>query len=534
MTDDVSTSTTYGAYISRVEGLIIEKSIFRNFRGGTIKGIYMAGSSLSGDFTIRNNFISLAASEDNTGIVGGLDYWGYAANSVEAYHNSIYLGGTDVIGSSATYALALRDDALSYKAYNNAVYNARSNGTGTGKHYAVYVYDTLQVTREMDYNDYFVDGTGGVFGYYQGTLDIADLTTWQTTTGLDANSVSGNPGYVGNDDLHIQSNFNTLDGKGLYFASVPDDIDGEARNITTPDIGADEYTYTFLISSPSNLVAVPDTFTVDLGWQDNSNNELGFVIQRKDGDSLSVNPFVNIDTVNVNVINYLDTGLNPNSTYTYRIFAYNSGGNSGYSNMAEVTTFIPVEFTTFTAEISGREVLVTWITATELNNRGFDIERKMEGEWEKIGFTDGKGTTTEESYYSFIDKFTYESYVGTITYRLKQMDFDGTYAYSPEVEVNVDFTPKEYTLYQNYPNPFNPVTTIKYSLPFESNVRIAVYNILGEMIDVFVDETKQVGFHDYNWNASNLASGIYIYTIEAKSVAGDKSYSAVKKMILMK
>jgi hypothetical protein len=89
-------------------------------------------------------------------------------------------------------------------------------------------------------------------------------------------------------------------------------------------------------------------------------------------------------------------------------------------------------------------------------------------------------------------------------------------------------------LYQNYPNPFNPVTTIKYSLPFESNVRIAVYNILGEMIEVLVDETRQVGFHDFSWNASNLASGIYIYTIEAKSVAGDKSYSSVKKMILMK
>jgi len=158
----------------------------------------------------------------------------------------------------------------------------------------------------------------------------------------------------------------------------------------------------------------------------------------------------------------------------------------------------------------------------------------MEGEWEKIGFKDGKGTTTEESSYSFIDKFTYDSFVGTILYRLKQLDFDGTYAYSPEVEVSVDFTPKEYTLYQNYPNPFNPVTTIKYSLPFDSNVRIAVYNILGELLDILVDETKQVGFHDYNWNASNLASGIYIYTIEAKSVAGDKNFSSVKKMILMK
>jgi len=114
------------------------------------------------------------------------------------------------------------------------------------------------------------------------------------------------------------------------------------------------------------------------------------------------------------------------------------------------------------------------------------------------------------------------------------MNFDGTYTYSSEIEIDADFTPKEYTLYQNYPNPFNPITTIKYSLPFESNVRIAVYNVLGELVDVLVDELKQVGFHDLNWNASNLSSGIYIYRIDTKSVAGDQRFSSVKKMILMK
>jgi hypothetical protein len=114
------------------------------------------------------------------------------------------------------------------------------------------------------------------------------------------------------------------------------------------------------------------------------------------------------------------------------------------------------------------------------------------------------------------------------------MDFDGTYSYSNEVEINVDLTPKEYTLYQNYPNPFNPATTIKYSLPFDSHVRIAIYSILGELMDVVVDEVKEVGFHDYIWNATNLASGVYIYSIEAKSVSGEKNYTSVKKMMIMK
>ena len=195
---------------------------------------------------------------------------------------------------------------------------------------------------------------------------------------------------------------------------------------------------------------------------------------------------------------------------------------------------LPVELTSFSAEISNRDIIINWSTVTEKNNEGFEIERKLGGDWEKIGFKEGNGTTTEQSFYSFTDNFAYESYQGKVFYRLKQMDFDGTYTYSSEIEIDADFTPKEYTLYQNYPNPFNPITTIKYSLPFESNVRIAVYNVLGELVDVLVDELKQVGFYDFNWNASNLSSGIYIYRIEAKSVSGDQRFSSVKKMILMK
>ncbi|MCW9094679.1 MAG: hypothetical protein OQJ74_02420, partial [Ignavibacteriaceae bacterium] len=515
------TASPYGIYISRVDGLIVEKCKITELMGtSTIRGVYYFGSSTSGDAIFRNNFISLSGSTNLTsGSIYGLDYFAYAANNFEAYHNSIYIGGTDVTTGSS-YALTKRDDANIYKAYDNAVYNARSNSTGTGTHYAVYVGDTNTVTLEIDYNDFFADGTGGTFGYYQGPGALADLATWQTATGMDANSVSGDPGYVGNDDLHIQSSFNTLDGNGLYFASIPDDIDGDIRNMTTPDIGADEYTYVFLISAPTNLVAIPDTFTVDLSWQDNSNNEMGFVIERKDGDSLSVNPFNPIDTVAADTIHYLDTGLSANTTYTYRVYGYNTEGNSAYSNLAEATTFIPVELTSFTAEINERDVMIKWETATETNNQGFDIERRTDSEWEKIGFKDGKGSTTEPTTYSFVDKFTYKSYKGTITYRLRQMDFDGTYEYSNEIEVDADFTPKEYTLYQNYPNPFNPTTTIKFSLPFESNVQITVYNILGELVDVVVDELKEVGFHNYVWNASNLTSGIYIYTIDAKAVDG--------------
>jgi len=532
-----STATTiYGFYLGRGKNTVIEGNVINNFQStsatATQYGIYYIGAS--GDtmnIKIFNNVISLSAGVNQTaGTIRGIDYFGYAANSVEIYYNTVYIGGSNVTAGTTT-ALAKRDDALNFIVKDNTFNNARSNISGTGIHYAVQYTDVATAVNDMNYNHYYASGNGGVFGIY-GTTAAPDLTTWQTLTSQDANSISSDPIFVSNLDYRPQTVSPLLDA-GLTISGITTDILGDLRG-TPPTIGAYENGVFVALSAPSNLSAIPDTFTVDLGWQDNSNNEFGFVIQRKLGDSLSVNTWIIIDTVNANVINFLDTGLDPNTMYSYRVFGYNSLGNSGFSNIVEVTTFIPVELTAFTAELSGREILVSWATATELNNRGFDIERKMNTDWEKIGFKDGRGTTTTESSYSFIDKFTYESFVGTITYRLKQMDFDGTYAYSPEVEVNVDFTPKEYTLYQNYPNPFNPVTTIKYSLPFESNVRIAVYNILGEMLDVLVDETKQVGFHDFNWNASNLASGIYIYTIEAKSVAGDKNYSSVKKMILMK
>jgi hypothetical protein len=531
----LSSTTVYGIYISRQPGLVVEDNYILNLKSTlaspTIIGIYYLGSSGNPvDVYIRNNVVSLSADYNQpAGTLRGIDYFAYAANSAEIYFNTIYIGGTGVTGGTTT-GLSKRDAATLLKMYDNAVYNTRSNGTGTGKHYAVYFSNTT-APFQMNNNDYFVDGTGGVLGYY-GTTDQTTLAAWQSVTLQDSNSISLNPEFMSNLDYRPQSTSPLLDA-GVTIPGITTDILGDLRG-EPPTIGAYENGVYVPINAPTNLVATADTNVITIGWQDNSGNELGFIIERKLGDSLSVNPFIVIDSVGANVVGYADTTVGPNTTYTYRVKGFNSVGESGYSNMAQATTPIPVEFTSFTASVSGREVFISWSTATETNNSGFDIERNLDGEWEKIGYREGKGTTTERSDYTFTDKFTYTSYKGIITYRLKQMDFDGTYSYSNEVEINVDLTPKEYTLYQNYPNPFNPATTIKYSLPFDSHVRIAIYSILGELMDVVVDEVKEVGFHDYIWNATNLASGVYIYSIEAKSVSGEKNYTSVKKMMIMK
>lgn len=208
--------------------------------------------------------------------------------------------------------------------------------------------------------------------------------------------------------------------------------------------------------------------------------------------------------------------------------------NFPYRGADEGDVPLPVELTSFAGAVSGNAVSLTWSTATEINNSGFEVQRKLDQGWEKIGFVDGKGTTTELNNYSFSDKYEYVSFTGTASYRLKQIDFDGTFAYSSPVEVDVDFTPKDYTLYQNYPNPFNPSTTIKYALPFDSNVKIFIYNILGEVVSELVNTVQGVGYHEVVLNATNLASGVYIYSIQAKSVDGGKDFSSVKKMMYLK
>jgi hypothetical protein len=194
---------------------------------------------------------------------------------------------------------------------------------------------------------------------------------------------------------------------------------------------------------------------------------------------------------------------------------------------------IPVELTSFNAEVSGQVVLLNWTTATETNNSGFEILRKAQNdsEWETIGFVPGFGTTTEPKSYSFIDE---NITTGVYKYRLKQLDFDGTFEYSNEIEVEVDFTPKEFVLYQNYPNPFNPNTTIKYEIPnVETTQRVVfttlkVYDVLGNEVATLVNEEKQSGVYEVEFDASSLASGMYLYKLQAGA------FIQSKKMILTK
>ncbi len=197
------------------------------------------------------------------------------------------------------------------------------------------------------------------------------------------------------------------------------------------------------IIKPDDLVAqTPQIGQVSLTWIDRSKNETGFEIQRKLGNSLSVDTFKVIGTVGENINNYMDENVEDSTLYTYRVRAFNLEDYSEFSNEVSIKTL----------------------------------------------FTDVE-------------------------------------------EINI---PTSFSISQNYPNPFNPATIIKYSVPTESKIKLTIYNVLGETVNVLKDEVQKAGFHEITWNAKDLASGVYFVEMNAESKIDSKKFSDVKKMTLLK
>ena len=195
------------------------------------------------------------------------------------------------------------------------------------------------------------------------------------------------------------------------------------------------------------------------------------------------------------------------------------------ATLAELAEIVPVELISFTATTNGREVILNWSTATELNNQGFEIQRSTEEkQFFPIGFVNGHGTITEPQNYSFADKYLDN---GKYFYRLKQIDYDGIFENSDVVEVEWR-TFSSYLLEQNYPNPFNPTTTIGFGVQNKSIVRITVLNAIGEEVAILLNEEIEPGYHQVEFNAANLPSGIYFYRLQAGS------FVQTRKMILLK
>lgn len=192
-------------------------------------------------------------------------------------------------------------------------------------------------------------------------------------------------------------------------------------------------------------------------------------------------------------------------------------------------TALPVELSNFSLKQVGKHVQLTWQTTSEIMNYGFEVQRSVnQTEWNTLGFVNGYGNSNIPRNYEFLDDSV--PLEGTYFYRLKQIDTDGTFEYSHILEIYVNSLPKEISLSQNYPNPFNPSTTIVFNLPSdEAKVNLTIYNIVGEKVaDVISGELLNAGSHEIVFDGSNLASGIYFYSLQTEN------FSESKKMMLMK
>lgn len=191
------------------------------------------------------------------------------------------------------------------------------------------------------------------------------------------------------------------------------------------------------------------------------------------------------------------------------------------------TSYIPVELISFTGAVENHRIILLWQTSSELNNQGFHVEKSFDKEkWLSIGFVKGFGTTTNINNYSFIDS---EITSGIQFYKLKQIDYDGSFEYSKIIEVNSDIAIPTFHLFQNYPNPFNSSTIINYQVPVKSLTNISVYDIKGEKILELVNDEKEKGLYKTELSNNKLPSGVYFARMMTST-----GYRAIIKLTLIK
>lgn len=213
-------------------------------------------------------------------------------------------------------------------------------------------------------------------------------------------------------------------------------------------------------------------------------------------------------------------------------YIYAGTNNDGIFRTPGRTT--PVELISFNCIVDNEIVDLFWQTATETNNLGFEIERASspitpgQEVWERIGFVEGNGTTTEIQSYTFQDK----PEIGKYKYRLKQIDYDGSFEFSQEIKAEVK-PHLVFSLEQNYPNPFNPTTTISYTIPENGIVTLKVYDALGNEVRNLVSEEQDAGYYQLMFNAEGLSSGIYLYKLSVIGANGE-NFNLIRKMMIIK
>ena len=510
-----SFASTYTFYVSTNGGATFTLKSAQNFSG-------YVGTNVGGRNSVQNmrtRPYPFITADNSYGPLRGRLYLVYASNTPAGDGNKpdIFCRYSDNQGTSWSAAIRINDDlnTTSNHQWHPSIWCDKTSGRLFAKW--------------MDTRDTPTSDSAHIYASYSDDGGITWVPNQRITTAkmkIDCSTCGGGgtPRYQGDYDaitaidnqaLMVWTDFRA-GSFGSYVGFFPDYAMQVAPAVDSLGGDADSVYYNITVTSVKlydDKVTFSATFT--------QTPAIGTIsIEFPDGDTLSTFPgsvLMKIKTTGgVSVGNYTVTitGKGPNGTPFHK------------RNVTLVVGLvIPVELTAFNASVNKNDVVLNWTTATELNNLGFEIQRRTSnGDYISLGFINGKGTTTEMNDYSFIDK-TVDA--GSYTYRLMQKDFDGTFAYSQEVEVDIDL-PLDYSLDQNYPNPFNPTTTIRYAIPEDNFVSIKLYDVLGNEVITLVNEQKQAGRYEMLFNASNIASGVYYYQISSGS------FTQTRKLMLMK
>lgn len=344
------------------------------------------------------------------------------------------------------------------------------------------------------------------FSTYSESKITFDEQGWTSDQSLDTIFTIGNYTFLSNKHMYTNYGYNfDVNNVSIYYAFQNPGTDQIIIKTSNNQLVDFSSFAAYQVSETSS-----DTLIVE-GWEGNNKKYSKIFPNNNSWKILSLD-YKNINKIIIRIGN-LRTGY---------LFDYN------FDNFSFNNSPLPVELTSFTGKVVNNKIELNWQTATELNNSGFEVQRKIsnhkDADWEKIGFVAGNGNTNSTKYYSYVD--TYPTGGNKFQYRLKQIDTDGTSKFSEIIEI--EFTPNKFELSQNYPNPFNPSTTIKYSLSEISNVILKVYDILGNEVATLIDERKEVGSYSVTFDAGNLSSGIYIYKLVTDA------FVSTKKMILIK
>lgn len=434
---------------------------------------------------------------------------------------------TDFVETTANYDPAKANVPPVIKGIEKSVKDAPIPVTGTGLPQTVnsLIVDNtnnLQLTNNLTINSSLVL-TNGIFDILTKTLTLAPAATVSGTfssSRMVAVNNGGefrkrfNPSYTSftypvgdNNQTPNYSPVTLIFTSGSYTDAYVGVKVTESKHPNNQSIN--DYLKRYWTLTPSGLTNF--TYNIDFVYNDSDvvGNENNIYGGKYDGGTWILMAQANPATNTLH-----GEGLTSFSSYT--------GGEQGA---------MPVELLSFTGRANAKSAILSWATGMEINNAGFEIYRTNinENNWVKIGFVPGKGNSNVRVDYSFEDK---NLMPGKYLYQLKQIDYNGastTYSLNSSIEIAI---PKKLSLSQNYPNPFNPVTKIDYDLPVDAKVSMKIYDLSGREIYSLVNTFHKAGAYTVTFDGTNLATGIYLYSIVVES--NGKTESFTKKMTLIK